>query len=168
LREGDHRFFVVIEESVLRNVIGGAEVMSGQLGHLITVASSIARATPLHAGDWTRPVTDNARSDPPADLILTEAEVARRVVLLTELRHALAMHGACGVLTRNHSIVLRYPADHSRPSGMTEPKLHVFMPGGRDIITTDGSAFHLTSGAVLGDGDLAAAARAICRARCAR
>ncbi len=149
---------------MLRNVIGGAEVMSGQLGHLITVASSIARATPLHAGDWTRPVTDNARSDPPADLILTEAEVARRVVLLTELRHALAMHGACGVLTRNHSIVLRYPADHSRPSGMTEPKLHVFMPGGRDIITTDGSAFHLTSGA----GDLAAAAQAICRARCAR
>jgi Domain of unknown function (DUF5753) len=30
---------VVIEESVLRNVIGGAEVMAGQLGHLITVAS---------------------------------------------------------------------------------------------------------------------------------
>jgi len=39
LREGDHRFLVLIEESVLRNVIGGAEVMSGQLGHLITVAS---------------------------------------------------------------------------------------------------------------------------------
>jgi transcriptional regulator with XRE-family HTH domain len=39
LREGDHRFLVVIEESVLRNVIGGPEVMAGQLGHLITVAS---------------------------------------------------------------------------------------------------------------------------------
>ncbi len=39
LREGDHRFLVMIEESVLRNVIGGAEVMAGQLGHLITVAS---------------------------------------------------------------------------------------------------------------------------------
>lgn len=39
LREGDHRFFVVIEESVLRNIIGGTEVMAGQLGHLITVAS---------------------------------------------------------------------------------------------------------------------------------
>lgn len=39
LRKGDHRFFVVLEESVLRNVIGGAEVMAGQLGHLITVAS---------------------------------------------------------------------------------------------------------------------------------
>ena len=39
LREGDHRFLVLIEESVLRNVIGGAEVMAGQLGHLIAVAS---------------------------------------------------------------------------------------------------------------------------------
>ncbi len=39
LREGDHRFFVVIEESLLRTVIGGADVMAGQLGHLITVAS---------------------------------------------------------------------------------------------------------------------------------
>jgi len=39
LREGDHRFLVLIEESVLRNVIGGTEVMAGQLGHLITVAS---------------------------------------------------------------------------------------------------------------------------------
>ena len=39
LREGEHRFLVLIEESVLRNVIGGAEVMAGQLGHLITVAS---------------------------------------------------------------------------------------------------------------------------------
>ena len=39
LREGDHRFLVLIEESVLRTVIGGPEVMAGQLGHLITVAS---------------------------------------------------------------------------------------------------------------------------------
>ena len=39
LREGNHRFLVLIEESVLRNVIGGAEVMAGQLGHLIAVAS---------------------------------------------------------------------------------------------------------------------------------
>ena len=39
LREGDHKFLIVIEESVLRTVIGGADVMAGQLGHLITVAS---------------------------------------------------------------------------------------------------------------------------------
>ncbi len=39
LREGEHRFDVLIEESVLRNVIGGAEVMAGQFGHLIAVAT---------------------------------------------------------------------------------------------------------------------------------
>jgi hypothetical protein len=39
LREGDHRFFIVIEESVLRTVIGGAEVMAGQLGHMLTLMS---------------------------------------------------------------------------------------------------------------------------------
>ncbi len=39
LHEGDHRFAVVLEESVLRYRIGDAETMAGQLGHLITVAS---------------------------------------------------------------------------------------------------------------------------------
>lgn len=39
LRERDHRFAVLMEEPVLRNVIGGPDVMAGQLGHLITVAS---------------------------------------------------------------------------------------------------------------------------------
>jgi transcriptional regulator with XRE-family HTH domain len=37
LHEGDHRFAVLIEESVLRNVIGDADVMAGQLGHLLTI-----------------------------------------------------------------------------------------------------------------------------------
>jgi hypothetical protein len=39
LHEGGRRFVVLMEEPVLRNVIGGTEVMAGQLGHLITVAS---------------------------------------------------------------------------------------------------------------------------------
>jgi len=37
--EGDHRFAVVLEESVLRHPIGGTETMAGQLGHLLTVGS---------------------------------------------------------------------------------------------------------------------------------
>ena len=37
LREGDRRFAVLVEESVLRTIIGGADVMAGQLGHLLTV-----------------------------------------------------------------------------------------------------------------------------------
>ncbi|MGW4541348.1 helix-turn-helix domain-containing protein [Streptomyces chartreusis] len=39
LYEGDRRFAFLVEESVLRTGIGGAEVMSGQLGHLISIAS---------------------------------------------------------------------------------------------------------------------------------
>ena len=37
--EGDHRFAIVLEESALRFPIGGAEVMAGQLGHLLAVSS---------------------------------------------------------------------------------------------------------------------------------
>jgi transcriptional regulator with XRE-family HTH domain len=39
LREGGRRFVVLVEEPVLRNVIGGTETMAGQLGHLLTVGS---------------------------------------------------------------------------------------------------------------------------------
>lgn len=39
IHEGDHRFAVILEESVLRQPIGGSEVMAGQLGHLISVAA---------------------------------------------------------------------------------------------------------------------------------
>jgi transcriptional regulator with XRE-family HTH domain len=39
LYEGDRRFAFLVEESVFRSGIGGAEVMRGQLGHLISIAS---------------------------------------------------------------------------------------------------------------------------------
>ncbi|MGW0793967.1 helix-turn-helix domain-containing protein [Streptomyces sp. NPDC002692] len=39
LYEGDRRFAFLVEESVLIAGIGGAEVMAGQLGHLLSVAS---------------------------------------------------------------------------------------------------------------------------------
>ncbi|MFD9592269.1 helix-turn-helix domain-containing protein [Kitasatospora sp. NPDC059973] len=39
LHTGDHRFAVLIEESVLRTVIGTPDILVGQLGHLITVGS---------------------------------------------------------------------------------------------------------------------------------
>jgi transcriptional regulator with XRE-family HTH domain len=37
LHEGNRTFAVLIEESVLRNVIGDPDVMAGQLGHLLTI-----------------------------------------------------------------------------------------------------------------------------------
>lgn len=39
LHEGDRRFAFLIEESVLRNGIGGADVQCGQLGQLLTLGS---------------------------------------------------------------------------------------------------------------------------------
>ncbi|MFE6159945.1 helix-turn-helix domain-containing protein [Streptomyces sp. NPDC056486] len=39
LYEGDRKFAFLVEESVLCAGIGGAEVMAGQLGHLVSVAS---------------------------------------------------------------------------------------------------------------------------------
>lgn len=40
LHTGHHRFAVLIEEWVLRTMIGDTDVMAGQLGHLIAVAST--------------------------------------------------------------------------------------------------------------------------------
>jgi len=39
VREGLHQFFIVLEEAVLRHRIATPEVMAGQLGHLLSVAS---------------------------------------------------------------------------------------------------------------------------------
>ncbi|MGW1071434.1 helix-turn-helix domain-containing protein [Streptomyces sp. NPDC002537] len=39
LHEGPRRFAVILEESVLRHRIGGAETMAGQLGHLLSLAT---------------------------------------------------------------------------------------------------------------------------------
>lgn len=39
LHSGNHRFAMLVEEWVLRTVIGDAEIMAGQLGHLIAAAS---------------------------------------------------------------------------------------------------------------------------------
>lgn len=36
VREGNHRFALVLEESVLRHRVGNAETMAGQLGYLLS------------------------------------------------------------------------------------------------------------------------------------
>ncbi|MFI0978139.1 helix-turn-helix domain-containing protein [Streptomyces sp. NPDC021093] len=37
IREGNHRFALLVEEAVLRHRVGDAEAMAGQLGHLLSV-----------------------------------------------------------------------------------------------------------------------------------
>jgi hypothetical protein len=81
----------------------------------------------------------------PFQLILAEADVTRRMLLLTELQSTLAAQGAQSVLARRHRIVLR--ADQPiGPSGLTNPELHIFAPGGTYIATTDGTTYRLASG----------------------
>jgi Domain of unknown function (DUF5753) len=38
VRSGEHRFVAILEEAVLRQVVGDAEVMAGQLGYLLEAA----------------------------------------------------------------------------------------------------------------------------------
>ncbi|MEU1286682.1 DUF5753 domain-containing protein [Kitasatospora sp. NPDC005856] len=47
LRSGDHRFAFLIEEWVLRTVIGTRDILIGQLGHLIAVTSGALPAVSL-------------------------------------------------------------------------------------------------------------------------
>ncbi|MFJ8808497.1 helix-turn-helix domain-containing protein [Streptomyces sp. NPDC102490] len=58
IREGNHRFAILLEESVLRHVVGDAAVMAGQLGYLLSVmalpAVSVGVVPTGHPRDmWT-------------------------------------------------------------------------------------------------------------------
>jgi hypothetical protein len=59
LSEGDRRFAILIEESVLRSRIGGVDTMVGQLAHLLTVGSLPSTSLgviPMTADRELRPV----------------------------------------------------------------------------------------------------------------
>lgn len=96
--------------------------------------------------------------------ILDEAEVARRISLLTELHGALGDRGFRCVLARNHRLVLRYAQTPSAPSGLTNPTLHVFLPNGVETVTTDGVDYALPRGRSCPVTDPAAAVAAIASA----
>jgi hypothetical protein len=90
--------------------------------------------------------------------VLSDAEASRRTALLERLRETLTGLGVECVLARNRRLVLRYNQSPLEPSGLTELRLHVFGPGGKDIVTTDGASYRLASGAKCGTDDPAGAA----------
>jgi len=114
-------------------------------------------------------VSENAQSAPPAPRppILTQAEAARKMLLLAELQTSLASLGIRCVLARNHRLVLRYNCVPCESSGPTDPQLHIFAPDGTDIATTDGSTYNLVSGERYPADDPAATAAFITQARLA-
>jgi len=108
-------------------------------------------------------VSEKAQSAPTAELILTDAEVGRRMLLLAELQAAMATLGVHCVLARNHRLVLRYNDGPYGPSGLTDPDLHIFTPRGTDTATTDGTVYRLASGGEYSVADPSIAATAIRR-----
>ncbi|HVB45354.1 MAG TPA: hypothetical protein VNF47_21985 [Streptosporangiaceae bacterium] len=94
------------------------------------------------------------------DEILSEYEAGRRMLLLAELHAALTALGVRCVLARRHRLVLRYNAGVCGLSGLENPHLHIFAPGGTDIAVTDGAVYEITSGGrypVGGNGAVTAA-----------
>jgi hypothetical protein len=105
-----------------------------------------------------------ARTPGPArPAVLTETEAASRLRLLADLKTELASLGIPSVLARNHRLVLRYNTVPCEPSGPTDPQLHILVPAGTEIATTNGSTYALSSGRTHAATDPAAAARLIAR-----
>ncbi|MFE0771758.1 helix-turn-helix domain-containing protein [Streptomyces sp. NPDC058861] len=106
LYEGDHRFTMLLEESVLRYQIGDAECMAGQLGHLLSVMSLPAVSLGIipserpRTGMWTLE-SFNLYDDRQVLVELLSAkitvtapsEIALYLKAFTEL-HKMAVHGA--------------------------------------------------------------------------
>jgi hypothetical protein len=95
--------------------------------------------------------------------ILDEADAASRMQQLGELHAALDSLGIHCILARNHRLVLRYNEAPLPPSGLTDPRLHIFGPDGMHAVTTDGTAYNVGHGPGLPVSDPAAAAVAIQR-----
>ncbi len=63
--------------------------------------------------------------------------------MLAGLQAAFARMGIHSTLARSHRLVLRYAEAPLSSSGLTDPCLHVFTPGGVRKVTTDGTAYRL-------------------------
>src|ERR1700722_7850255 len=79
--------------------------------------------------------------------LLADAEVGRRLVLLSQLQAALDPLGIRCLLARNHRLVLRYNDAPCQPSGMTDPRLHIFTSAGTLVAATNGTTYRLDDGA---------------------
>lgn len=107
------------------------------------------------------PVAESAQRAHRRDSILGQTDVASRKAVLTALKSALTAHGVPCVLAGRHRLVLRYSEGSQEPSGPTDPQLHIFTPGGKDVATTDGRVYRLASGQNFPAADPSAAALAI-------
>ncbi|MEU7168379.1 helix-turn-helix transcriptional regulator [Streptomyces morookaense] len=79
LREGDHRFVMLLEETVLRYQMGNDEVMAAQLGHLLSVMSLPSVSLGVIPSKGRRPIwaveTFNVYDDEQVGVELLTADV---------------------------------------------------------------------------------------------
>jgi hypothetical protein len=94
--------------------------------------------------------------------ILDDADAAGRLLALTQLQAALTEAEVQSVLARNHRLVLRSSAAPLQPSGLTDPRLYILLPGRNRTATTDGTSYRLDDGSEVAADDPAGAAAVIC------
>src|ERR1700678_1272881 len=78
--------------------------------------------------------------------VLNDAEIAKRTILLAELKAVLAEAGVSCKIAGRQRLVPRYsqPAPHA-PSGQTDVEMYVLSPP-PNVITTDGASYRLRDG----------------------
>lgn len=118
LHEGDHRFAFLIEESVLRYRIGSAEVMAGQLGHLLTAMALPSVSLGIIPLDVMRTITprpnftmfdaENVQVELPSALITVTApgEIAVYAKAFEELAEMAVVGGPARALITSTISVL--------------------------------------------------------------
>jgi hypothetical protein len=84
------------------------------------------------------------------------------MLLLAELQGVLSAEGVRCVLARTRRLVLRYNDGPCKPSGLTDPQLHVLTTGGTEIVTTDGTTYRLGGAEEFPVADPAAVVAVIC------
>jgi hypothetical protein len=96
--------------------------------------------------------------------ILDDAEAARRLLLLAQLKTALADLGFQCTLARKHHLVLRYADGVAGPNGLTDPQLYVFTEPAPAKVTTDGVVYQVSDSQKFPAANPTAAAAVISRA----
>jgi transcriptional regulator with XRE-family HTH domain len=105
LTSGEHRFAIVLEEWALRARLGSAEIMTGQLGHLLTVATlpSVSLGiipTTIERTMWPSPgfwIFDDSRvhlETPTAELTITQPREVDIYLQTFAALASMATHGA--------------------------------------------------------------------------
>jgi hypothetical protein len=103
---------------------------------------------------------DHLAGSPSRHAVLAGEEVARRKAVLARLQEVLTVHGLESVLVGRHILALG-GTTAARTPGPGDPALHVLGDGRRQVITTDGRAYHFADASTHPADDPGGAARRV-------